>query len=264
MYNGAELVVLSLAAAYGGYTLALLNPRLSAEERQLRLVELENATGEQGMDVFTNQIVNRLLIDATGFDAASFGRLPSDAAVLTRLQVELDQFVQTCAENFDGSDAGLVMFTSGSSGTPKAAFLTWNCLTASAAAANDAFAIEGEGVWQMVLPMCHVGGFQIMVRSLLNGSTFVVYERYQPQRILNDVLSFRATHISVVDKILADLLEHDHDRIITQYSCILLGGAELNEKTIQKALARQSEGVRKLWHDRNSEPDCNSARNAQL
>lgn len=236
MYNGAELVVLSLAAAYGGYTLALLNPRLSAEERQLRLVELENATGEQGMDVFTNQIVNRLLIDATGFDAASFGRLPSDAAVLTRLQVELDQFVQTCAENFDGSDAGLVMFTSGSSGTPKAAFLTWNCLMASAAAANDALAIEGEGVWQMVLPMCHVGGFQIMVRSLLNGSTFVVYERYQPQRILNDVLSFRATHISVVDKILADLLEHDHDRIITQYSCILLGGAELNEKTIQKAL----------------------------
>ena len=36
MYNGAELVLLSLAAAYGGYTLALLNPRLSPEERQLR------------------------------------------------------------------------------------------------------------------------------------------------------------------------------------------------------------------------------------
>lgn len=26
MYNGTELVLLSLAAAYGGYTLALLNP----------------------------------------------------------------------------------------------------------------------------------------------------------------------------------------------------------------------------------------------
>mgnify|MGYP000730205718 FL=1 len=67
--------MLSLAAAYGGYTLALLNPRLSADERQLRLVELENATGEHGMDVLTNQMVNRLLIDATGFDATGFGLL---------------------------------------------------------------------------------------------------------------------------------------------------------------------------------------------
>ncbi len=236
MYNGAELVLLSLAAAYGGYTLALLNPRLSAEERQIRLVELENATGECGMDVLTNETVNRLLIDATGFDAASFSTLPNDASVLTRLQVELETFAQNKLEAFDANASGLVIFTSGSSGTPKAAFLPWNCLMSSAAAANDVLALEGKGVWQMVLPMCHVGGFQILVRSLLNMSAFIVYERYQPKRILNDILSFRVTHISVVDKILADLLDHDHDKVITQYSCILLGGAELNKKTIKAAL----------------------------
>ena len=39
LYNGAEIVILSLAAAYGGFTLALLNPRLSYEERKLRIVE---------------------------------------------------------------------------------------------------------------------------------------------------------------------------------------------------------------------------------
>lgn len=236
MYNGTELVLLSLAAAYGGYTLALLNPRLSADERQLRLVELENATGEHGMDVLTNQTVNRLLIDVTGFDATGFGLLPDDAAVLTRLQVELEQTVQRYQERFDGDNAGLVMFTSGSSGTPKAAFLTWNSLMGSAAGANEVLRYEEHGVWQMVLPLCHVGGFQILVRTLLSGNTFIVYERYQPQRILNDVLSFRVTHISVVDKILADLLEHDRDRVITKYDCILLGGAELNDKTIHKAL----------------------------
>ena len=49
LYNGAEIVILSLAAAYGGFTLALLNPRLSYEERKLRIVELENATGEAGL-----------------------------------------------------------------------------------------------------------------------------------------------------------------------------------------------------------------------
>ena len=127
----------------------------------------------------------------------------------------MEQTVQRYQERFDGDNAGLVMFTSGSSGTPKAAFLTWNSLMGSAAGANEVLRYEEHGVWQMVLPLCHVGGFQILVRTLLSGNTFIVYERYQPQRILNDVLSFRVTHISVVDKILADLLEHDRDRVIT-------------------------------------------------
>lgn len=129
------------------------------------------------------------------------------------------------------------MFTSGSSGTPKATLLPWNCITGAATAANRVLALEdGRSVWQLVLPMCHIGGFQIMVRSLLNGGSFIVYERYNPVRVLNDVLSLRVTHISVVDKILADLLENDRDRVIGQYACILLGGAALNEKTLRMAL----------------------------
>lgn len=236
MYNGAELVLLILAAAYGGFTLALLNPRLSSDERQLRLIELENATGDRGMDVLTDNVVNRLMIDATGFDAAQFAYAADESAASLEFESALEQYAQMREAAFDGAEAGVVMFTSGSSGTPKAAFLPWNCIMASADAANDALAFEGRGVWQMVLPMCHIGGFQIMVRSLLNGSSFIVYERYQPARILNDVLSFQVTHISVVDKILADLLEYDRDKVITQYACILLGGAALNDKTIRKAL----------------------------
>ena len=72
LYNGAEIVILSLAAAYGGFTLALLNPRLSYEERKLRIVELENATGEAGIDVLEQSAVERLMIDATGYGLADF------------------------------------------------------------------------------------------------------------------------------------------------------------------------------------------------
>lgn len=236
MYNCTELVLLALAAAYGGYTLALLNPRLSADERQVRLVELENATGECGMDVLTKGMVDRLLIDAMGFDAAGFAKVPAVSSILTRLEADLEDFSRRKTEVFDASASGLVMFTSGSSGTPKAAFLPWSCLMGSADAANDALGFNARGAWQMVLPMCHVGGFQILVRALLSGGSCLVYERYQPRRILNDALSFRVTHISVVDKILADLLANDHDKVISHYSCILLGGAELNHKTIKAAL----------------------------
>ncbi len=233
LYNGSEVVLLSLAAAYGGFTLALLNPRLSSDEQRLRLVELENATGEAGIDVLERRNIDRLMIDATGCDQMEFADLPE--AQLPGVAA-LEAYARECESVWDANEAGIVMFTSGSSGTPKAAMLPWGSITASAASLNEALMEPGRGVWQCVLPMCHIGGFQIMVRSLLNGSSFVIYENYNPQRILNDALSFNATHISVVDKILADLVEHDHDKVLSQYKCILLGGAELNSKTIRGAL----------------------------
>ena len=207
LYNGAEVVILSLAAAYGGFTLALLNPRLSYEERKLRIVELENATGEAGIDVLEQPTVERLMIDATGYGLADFAALPEGSVPRA---AELEAFARECEQAWDGQEAGIVMFS--------------------------VLALEGCGVWQMVLPMCHIGGFQIMVRSLLSGGSFIVYERYNAARVLNDVLSFRVTHISVVDKILSDLLENDRDKVIGQYACILLGGAALNEKTLRMAL----------------------------
>ena len=236
MYNGAEAVLLALAAGYGGFTLALLNPRLSYDERQVRLVELCNATGDVGIELFGAQAVDRLMIDAVGYNISTFAALAEEAPSLTALSLDLEGYAAEREAAYDPNEGGVVMFTSGSSGTPKAALLSWSCLVGAAAAANGALAVEGTGVWQLVLPLCHIGGFEIMVRTVLNGSTFVVYDRFKPERILMDALSLQATHISVVDKMLADLLAADDDRVITQYACILLGGSQLNEKTVQAAL----------------------------
>lgn len=236
LYNGAEVVLLALAAAYGGFTLALLNPRLSYDERKLRLVELENALGAAHVTTFDEAMVHRLMIDATGYSINTFASLLEEEMPPAQFILDLEAYASARERAFDPAKTGVVMFTSGSSGTPKAAFLPWSCVVGSAHAANEVLALEGRGVWQLVLPMCHIGGFQVMVRSVLDGSTFIVYERYQPLRILNDVLSFQVTHISVVDKILADLLENDHDKVVSQYACILLGGAGLNDKTLRKAL----------------------------
>lgn len=234
MFNGAELVLLTLAAAYGGFTLALLNPRLSYEERNLRMSELENATSVRGIDIAGEQMVNRLLIEETGFDCETLAGLADDAIPLAHT-MRMEDYAAAREALFDGHGGGIVMFTSGSSGTPKATLLPWRAIIDAAEAANDVLALTGRGVWQLVLPMCHIGGFQIMVRSIMNGSSFILYERYNPVRILNDVLSFQVTHISVVDKILSDLLENDRDRVIQQYACILLGGAALNDKLVRQA-----------------------------
>lgn len=177
---------------------------------------------------------------------------------------QFEAFARECEQAWDGQEAGIVMFTSGSSGTPKATLLPWDCITGAATAANRALALESRGVWQMVLPMCHIGGFQIMVRSLLSGGSFIVYERYNPVRVLNDVLSFRVTHISVVDKILADLLENDRDKVIGQYACILLGGAGAERKDAAHGFARKSKLVLQLRHDGNFQLHCHGSGNPRF
>ncbi len=62
-------------------------------------------------------------------------------------------------------------------------------------------------MWQAALPLFHVGGFQAVVRSLLNGSPFILYRRFDAQRVLQDAARMHATHVPVVDKMLQDMLD---------------------------------------------------------
>lgn len=235
LFNGPQFVFLAFAAAYGGFSLAALNPRLSDEERMLRKIELENVAEEGKVEVLTEQTIDRMLLEGMGISLLDLARLDGIIPAYPRA-VEVLEYAEKKERTFDNASVGIIMFTSGTSGTPKATQLTWKNLMGSARSANQALCKPGKGVWQLVLPMCHIGGFQVMVRSLLNKTPFILYSHYSPTRVLNDVLTYKVTHISVVDKILSDLLDKDTDRIISQYSCILLGGAALNNKTIRKAL----------------------------
>ncbi|WP_221046247.1 o-succinylbenzoate--CoA ligase [Mycobacterium senriense] len=66
-------------------------------------------------------------------------------------------------------DVALVAATSGTTGIPKGALLTGAALTASAAATHHR--LGGPGSWLLALPPHHIAGVQVLVRSLLAGST---------------------------------------------------------------------------------------------
>lgn len=66
-------------------------------------------------------------------------------------------------------DVALVAATSGTTGIPKGALLTAAALTASAAATHDR--LGGPGSWLLALPPHHIAGMQVLVRSVLAGST---------------------------------------------------------------------------------------------
>ena len=66
-------------------------------------------------------------------------------------------------------DIALVATTSGTTGTPKGALLTRAALRASASATHDR--LGGPGRWLLALPPYHIAGIQVLVRSVLAGTT---------------------------------------------------------------------------------------------
>lgn len=277
--NQPACVFLLLAAAYGGFTLVTLNNRLTDAEKQARLLDLQRSRAfNVAYTVDESNVANLIRTvanDATGTAEAAgpghaqrtsfyartniataearstraLGRAGrSRGAAARRREDEARQdalesvihFAERGAHVFDRGATAVVMFTSGTTGRSKAVPLTWENLCGSAAVSNASLNRHGEGLWQIALPLYHVGGLQMVVRSLLNANPFILYQRFDAERVLADAARRGATHISVVDKMLQDMLASSHAPGMGRYECILLGGGPLNAQTLGRALAMRA------------------------
>jgi o-succinylbenzoate---CoA ligase len=104
-------------------------------------------------------------------------------------------------------EPAVVLFTSGTTGTPKAARLARDNLEANARAANEVLEVDSRSRFLCVLPLFHVGGLGILFRCQLAGATVLLHERFDPQAVARE-LREGATHASLVSSTLARVLEH--------------------------------------------------------
>lgn len=232
--NCPEFVFLALAAAYGGFALVVLNHRLTKEEKSDRIGDLRMSGSADIPAVFDRRSVSELLENIP----FGYGEAFRAAAVLDSRSVV--NFAERSRASFDHTSAALVMFTSGTTGRPKAVSLSWGNLIGSAEASNNTLNLRGGGLWQAALPLFHIGGFQIIVRSILNETPFLLYRRFDANRILADAREYGATHLSVVDKMLQELLQADDGETLAGYDAVLLGGAATNPVTLRGAVAAEA------------------------
>ena len=154
--NSVAFVELLLAAAYGGFTVVALNARLTEEEKcdRIRSIEsvlpstdrpirsIENALQGASSQIHSDTRDKRLSQDheASRLTTTSFIAQPTLDTSTTTQESVLHAKVDTCsrvsAVNFDLKRRAVVMFTSGTSGRPKAASLSWGNILGAAAASN--------------------------------------------------------------------------------------------------------------------------------
>ena len=107
---------------------------------------------------------------------------------------------------FNIDNPALILFTSGSSGKPKAVLHTFNSLFKSVIATDSFSELAPSDIWLASLPFYHIGGFMILVRSLLIGSKVAFPDSLKYEEIKTSIEQFNPTHISFVPIILNRLL----------------------------------------------------------
>lgn len=119
-----------------------------------------------------------------------------------------------------------IVFTSGSTGMPKAVAHTSQQHLASAAGLLEAFSFQRDDCWLLSLPMYHVSGLAIVYRWLYRGACLKIGQGNLSEDIQG------ATHASLVATQLRGLLDSEQTLTLTH---VLLGGSHVPLSLSQRA-----------------------------
>jgi len=133
--------------------------------------------------------------------------------------------------------AAVVVHTSGSGGEPKPVELTYGNWLWGALGSSVALGVDRDERWLCALPVAHVGGLSILLRSTIYATTAIVHERFEVEAVLEELMSPDGpTLVSLVPTTLERLLAaglHEPPRL----RCALLGGGPVAPALVARARA---------------------------
>lgn len=205
---GPALLPILAAALDGGPAILPLDPAAPAEVLRRQLAALAPDA----------------VVDVDGLHKldAGAGR-PDDAAA------EADNETAEAAKEAD-DDVAVVVATSGSTGPPKGVELTAAALRQSAAATLQQLGADPGQRWLCCLPTSNIAGLQVLVRSLLAGSS-PEFGRFDPASLAASSADF----VSVVPTMLLRALDAGSD--LRRFEEVLVGGAAADPALVARARA---------------------------
>ena len=225
--NSPDWVILEFAAGLAGLTLVTVNPAYQAEE----LAHVLGHSGARG--VFLRGGAQTPILDRVR------GSLPRLREVITLGEWPAGD--EGLLPEVDPGGPAQILYTSGTTGRPKAAVLTHRGLTNNARLAAEAIGLRAGDVLVNPMPYFHVAGGGMITLGLVQTlGTQVVMPRFDPALALELTEKHRGTVIGGVPTMLTALLAvaGREPRDLSSLRIALSGGA-----TVPPELVRQVEAA---------------------
>lgn len=188
-----------------GAVLVPLNTRLSE-------TELRDQVGRIDPTVI-------LAVEASAERARAVGAVP----VRSLAALAEESIVEFVAEDPPLDSPRAMLFTSGTTGEPKAVVLTARNLLASAVASAFRLGVLPDDCWYDPLAGYHMGGLAPIVRSGIYGTCVVLSGEFDAERALSHLHEYDATGVSLVPTMLKRML--DAGDLPDSLRFVLTGGA---------------------------------------
>ena len=203
--NSVTMAIYVLATMVVHKELLLLNVHLKPKEIKNQLAQLDVTTVLHSVER-REQLPNS--ISTIVFE--SLERILSD-----------EEADDTFDWTFEDRDIAIIMNTSATTGQFKSVPLRWGQIRAHVQASKEVLGKTEQDNWLMILPLFHVSGLSILLRSLYNGTAVTILPKYDEAQVLKLIESENINMMSLVPTILTQL-----EPSITYHKLrvILLGG----------------------------------------
>ena len=225
--NGGGFVQVAHAVPRLGAALVPLNVRLTAGElsRQVR-------------DCGAGHLVTD---EANAAKAADVEELLAGLRCLpmTELTQRLNGEAVAGLDEAEGSALHSIVYTSGTSGRPKGAMLTFDNHLWSAVGSALNLGLHSDDRWLACLPLFHVGGLAILLRSVIYGIPVVLHDGFDPVVVNRSIDEDGVTIVSVVSNMLLRMLEVRGNRPYpANLRCVLVGGGPVPQPLLEECARR--------------------------
>ncbi len=133
------------------------------------------------------------------------------------------------------STIAAIMNTSATTGAFKSVPLRWGQIEAHVKASAQVLGVQADDNWLAVLPIFHVSGLSIVMRSLYNGTAVSILPKFSADEVLMALNSNRITMVSLVPTVLQRIVNDIHS---DKLRVILLGGEFIPAALIEASLAK--------------------------